>query len=100
VRTAQALFYKEFDAFRTTAERAIALNWMDGYTLARMGLSMAFLGDWEHGCELAERAARLNPNHPGWYKAASFNNAYRKSNYRGALSITLKMTCRASSFTT
>jgi TolB-like protein/Tfp pilus assembly protein PilF len=89
---AQALFYrKEFDAFRHAAERAIALNPMDGYTLARLGLSMAFLGDWEHGCELAERATRLNPNHPGWYWAASFNNAYRKGDYRGALSVTLKM---------
>jgi TolB-like protein len=89
---AQALFYrKEFDAFRNAAERAIALNPMDGYTLARMGLSMAFFGEWEHGCELAERATQLNPNHPGWYWAASFNNAYRKGDYRGALSITLKM---------
>jgi TolB-like protein len=89
---AQALFYRrEIDAFRNAAERALALNPMDGYTLARMGLSMAFLGEWEHGCELAERATQLNPNHPGWYWAASFNNAYRKGDYRGALSITLKM---------
>jgi TolB-like protein/Tfp pilus assembly protein PilF len=89
---AQALFYrKELDAFRNAADRAVALNPMDGYTLARMGLSMAFSGEWERGSELAERATRLNPNHPGWYWAASFNNAYRKGDYRGALSVTLKM---------
>jgi TolB-like protein len=89
---AQALFYrKEVDAFRNAAERAIALNPMDGYTLARMGVSLAFLGDWEHGCDLTDRAIQLNPNHPGWYWAASFNNAYRTGDYRGALGLALKV---------
>ena len=49
-----------------SAERAIALNPMDGFTLAYLGLVIAYSGDWERGCALAERARGLNPHHPGW----------------------------------
>jgi tetratricopeptide (TPR) repeat protein len=96
-RLAIAMVYyyrKEFDAFRNAAERAVALNPMDGYTLARMGMSLAFAGDWERGCELTERARQVNPNHPGWYWATSFNNAYRKGEYRQALSVMANMDMR------
>ncbi|MGH9948233.1 MAG: hypothetical protein ACRD6X_13695 [Pyrinomonadaceae bacterium] len=96
-RLAIAMVYyyrKEFDAFRNAAERAVALNPMDGYTLARMGMSLAFAGDWKRGCELTERARQLNPNHPGWYWATSFNNAYRKGEYREALSVMANMDMR------
>jgi len=51
---------------------------------------IAFSGDWEHGCELAERARQLNPNHPGWYWAVTFLDAYRKGDYRSARSFLLK----------
>jgi len=65
---ASALFCRrEFAAFRTAAERAISLNRMEGYATAFLGLQLAFSGDWEAGCALAERATQLNPNHPGWY---------------------------------
>ena len=89
---AQALFFrKEFPAFRVAAERAIALNPMDGSTVEYISHLMAFAGDWEHGCELSERARQLNPNHPGWYWATGFYSAYRKGDYRGALGFALKM---------
>jgi TolB-like protein/Tfp pilus assembly protein PilF len=81
---------KNFLAFRPAAERAIELNPMDGSNLATMGLLMAYSGDWEHGCALVESALQLNPHHPGWYWYAHFFNAYRKGDYRGALSIALK----------
>ncbi len=81
---------KNFLAFRPAAERAIELNPMDGSNLATMGLLMAYSGDWEHGCALVESALQLNPHHPGWYWFAHFFNAYRKGDYRGALSIALK----------
>jgi TolB-like protein/Flp pilus assembly protein TadD len=87
----QALFFrKEFDSFRHAAEHAIALNPMDGATNAFMGLLIAFTGDWDYGCEVAERATQLNPHHPGWYWNAAFYNAYRKFDYEGALKITLE----------
>jgi TolB-like protein/Tfp pilus assembly protein PilF len=88
---AQALFFrKESDAFRDAAERAIALNPMDGSTIEYLGHLIAFSGDWERGCELAERARQLNPNHPAWYWAVPFLDAYRKGDYRSARTFLLK----------
>ncbi len=88
---AQALFFrKEFDVFRDAAERAIALNPMDGSTVEYLGHLIAFSGEWDLGCELAERARQLNPNHPGWYWAVLFLDAYRKGDYRNARTFILK----------
>ncbi len=82
---AQALFFrKEFAAFREAAERAIALNSMDGSTLEYLAHLLAFAGDWERGCELGERARQLNPNHSGWYWAVHSLDAYRKGDYHAA----------------
>jgi len=84
-------FRREFQAFRNSAERAIALNPMDGFTAAYLGFLIAYAGDWERGCALSERARRLNPHHPGWYWFPSFFDAYRKRDYRGALDVALKV---------
>jgi TolB-like protein len=89
---AWALFFrKEFQPYRSAAERALALNPMDGSTAAQMGFGLAFAGDWEHGCALIARAAPLNPNHPGWYWYPSCFNAYRNRDYRAALDIAVKV---------
>ncbi len=62
---AQVLFLqKEFQAFRNAAERAVALNPMDGATVAMMGILLAYTGEWEHGCAMTERAMRLRPRVP------------------------------------
>ena len=88
---AQALYFsKEFDGFRNAAERAIALNPMDGSTMEFVGHLIAFSGDWEYGCELGERARALNPNHPVWYWALPFFNAYRNGDYVNARPFALK----------
>ena len=88
---AQALFFqKEFESFRNAAERAVALNPMDGNSIAFMGELLTYAGDRERGLELADRAKQLNPHHPGWYWYANFFDAYRQGNYRGALSFALK----------
>jgi TolB-like protein len=88
---AAQFFRREFQAFRNSAEHAIALNPMDGFTAGFLGFLIAYAGDWERGCALAERARRLNPHHPGWYWFPSFFDAYRKNNYRGALEVALKI---------
>jgi hypothetical protein len=70
---AQAQFFqKEVQSFRNTAERAVALNSMDGNTLAFMGEMMVYAGDQERGMEWARRAKQLNPSHPGWYLVRRF----------------------------
>jgi TolB-like protein len=89
---ASALFFRrELGAFRSAAERAIALNPMDGFTMAYLGFLIAYSGDWERGCALSEQARGLNPHHPGWYWFPSYFNAYRKRDYRGALDVALKV---------
>ena len=84
-------FRREIPAFRNSAERAIALNSMDGFTLAYLGFLIAYSGDWERGCALGAQAMRLNPYHPGWYWFVFFFDAYRKADYRGALEIAHKI---------
>jgi TolB-like protein len=88
---AQALFFrKEFDAFRNAAERAIALNPMDGSSVEYLSHLLAFAGDWDRGCELAAKARHLNPHHPAWYWALPFLDAYRKADYAAARAFAVK----------
>jgi TolB-like protein/Tfp pilus assembly protein PilF len=84
-------FRRELRVFRNSAEKAVALNPMDGFTAAYLGFLIAYAGDWDRGRALVERARHLNPHHPGWYWFASVFDAYRKSNYRAALDFALKV---------
>jgi TolB-like protein/Tfp pilus assembly protein PilF len=89
---APALFFqREFQSFRNAADRAVALNPMDGNSIAFMGELLTYAGEWERGLELAGRAKELNPNYPGWYWYADFYDAYRLGDYRGALGFALKI---------
>jgi adenylate cyclase len=89
---AQSLFMRhEWQAFRPVAERTIALNPMDGAIVAIMGILLACSGDWERGCAVADKAMRLNPNFPGWYRLAGIFNAYRTHDYRAAIDIALRV---------
>jgi adenylate cyclase len=89
---ALAHFYRgEIPAFRTAADRAIALNPMDGCNVAHLGGCIAYAGEWERGCGLVERALQLNPNHPGWFWFPLSLSAYRKRDYSGALGYALRI---------
>ena len=87
---------RDKDEFRTAAERAIELNPMDGSSVAFMGALIAYSGDWERGCAIAEPASALNPNHAGWHKVLPFYNAFRKGEYREALAASLRLNAPAS----
>jgi TolB-like protein/cytochrome c-type biogenesis protein CcmH/NrfG len=80
-------FRKELDAFRSAAERALALNPLDGATVEYLAHLLAFAGDWERGAELDEKARRLNPHHPAWYWALALLDAYRRSDYERARAV-------------
>ncbi len=89
---ASALFFRrEFGAFRTAVQRALALNRMEGYVTAYLGLEIAYSGDWDAGCALAERATQLNPNHPGWCWLPMALNAYRQHEAQRALEFVLRI---------
>ena len=65
-------FRKDVAGCLHAAERAIALNPLDGSNEAIFLIT--FAGDWDRGCALIERAMELNPHHPGWYRLMfSFN---------------------------
>jgi adenylate cyclase len=89
---ANAFFFRrELQAFRSAAERAIALNPMDANVRAFTGILMTYAGDWERGIALIETAMRLNPHHPGWYRFGTFADAYRRGDDRAALDAALRM---------
>ncbi len=89
---AQALFFKkEFSSLPTAVKRSLALNPMDGNATALFGEMISYSGDWEWGLKLAQTARELNPNFPGWYWHANFNDAYRRRDYQEALDIALRM---------
>jgi len=88
---AALFFHHELGAFRVAAERSLALNSMDGLTGAYLGFQIAYSGDWERGCALAERATQLNPNSPGWYWFPLILNAYRQGDYQRARDLVPKV---------
>ena len=89
---AEAYFFRrDLSAFRTTAERAIALNPLESRALAWIGLMLAHCGDGDRGAALAAQAMELNPNHPRWYHYASFWNFYYRGQYEPALEIAQKV---------
>ena len=88
---AQAFYFrKEFESFRNAAERAVALNSMDGYSIAFLGELLTYTGDWKRGLELAGRAKQLNPHHPGWYWYADAYHAHSQGDFRGTIACLLR----------
>ena len=89
---AQALFFKkELQSFRNAAERVVALNPMDGNSIAFIGELLTYVGDSDRGLALAGLAKQLNPSYPGWYWYADFYDAYRRGDDRAALGFALKI---------
>ncbi|MGA7350361.1 MAG: protein kinase [Acidobacteriaceae bacterium] len=84
-------FLGDRPAFRVAAERALALNPLDGFTVAFLGSLLAYDGEWQRGAALAARARELNPHHPGWYWLVAGFNAYRNADYRQALEFARKI---------
>jgi serine/threonine protein kinase len=71
--------------------REVALKILPAEVARDLGFQIAYSGDWERGCALAERAIQLNPNHPGWYWFPLIVNAYRQRDYQRALDLALKV---------
>ena len=75
-------FNKETAGCLAAAERAIALNPLDGSNEAFFLL--CFTGHWDRGCALIRQAIERNPHHPRWYVMILGLNDYRLGNYRAA----------------
>ncbi len=80
-------FKKENHLFQQEAQRALTLNPNDPETLADLGHYYAFMGDFERGTELSQRAQLLNPLHPGWYFFSFARAAYNRQDYAGTFAL-------------
>jgi tetratricopeptide (TPR) repeat protein len=71
---AQAIGTKcQVDIFRQEVQKAVALNPNDPGTVGNLGISLAFMGDWDDGSALAEKAIRLagpNASYSWWFGPA------------------------------
>jgi len=85
---AQAQFFgDDMSGFRSSAERAIALNPLAADVVAFMGQLLALSGDWERGLAHNRRARERNPGHPGWYYFLPFWDCFRRGEYDQALAM-------------
>jgi len=64
------LYRRAYDDAARLIDRALALNPNDADVLAHAGLCRAYLGDPAEGLALAEKAIRLHPRHPEWYRVS------------------------------
>jgi hypothetical protein len=69
---------RDFGAFRSAAERAMALNHRNTKTIAPIAVLLGMTGEVERAADLARRATALNPHHPGWYNCPIFMDLYSK----------------------
>ncbi|HMD30562.1 MAG TPA: protein kinase [Candidatus Acidoferrales bacterium] len=82
---------KETASFRAEAEKALALNPMDGSVMGILGVLIEHAGEPERGCQIAETAMQLNPNHSGLFRFAAFTNAYGQGKYAEALELAVRI---------
>jgi TolB-like protein/tRNA A-37 threonylcarbamoyl transferase component Bud32 len=82
---------KDTAAFLSAAERALALNPLDGAIMGEVALWMSYSGNWQRGRELMERAMVLNPRHPGFLWYPLVHDAYRQKDYSRALNYALRV---------
>ena len=72
-------------ALRHAAERAIALNRLNGDTNALLGMYLGWSGDWERGVQVVRDAIAANPYHAGWYHLLPASDLYRRGAYEESL---------------
>jgi TolB-like protein len=83
---AKVLFYQgDLVRFREQAEKALAQNTNNSDVLASLGRLMVYSGDGEEGANLVERAIRINPFYPDWYRFPLLYRHYFDRDYEAAL---------------
>lgn len=59
---------RRFVDFRASVARAVMINPGHSDMLATFGICHAALAEWDDAIPMLDRAAALNPLHPGWYR--------------------------------
>lgn len=87
------LLFSEGDlaGFKQEGETALRLNPNNANSLAHYGVRLAFIGDWDRGRSLVDKALALNPVHPHWYRLADVVYRYNRGDYQQALAELNKM---------
>ena len=86
-----ASFLGQWDVARTHTDEAMRLNAQSAETLATAGLIYSHLAEWKLGNDLAVKAMRLNPSHPGWYNWSSAHFHFVEGDYERALEFAKKI---------
>jgi TolB-like protein len=82
---------KEIASFRAEAEKALALNPMDGSIMGILGVLENCAGELERGCQMVEAAMQLNPNHSALFRWADFTKAYAEGKYAKAFECAVRI---------
>jgi TolB-like protein len=72
---------RDVTAARAAAKRSLDLNPRDTDAMAMIGILTCYMGDWEDGYRLVQRAIELNPHGPGWYWFGSAWYHYWRHDY-------------------
>jgi serine/threonine protein kinase/tetratricopeptide (TPR) repeat protein len=84
-------FRKEMASFRAAAERALAINPMDGSIMGILGICVHHAGERKRGAQMAAAAMKLNPRHPPVLHSPAFMDAYLEGKYAEALEVAARM---------
>jgi adenylate cyclase len=76
---------EDYATFRRMGETAMWLGPGDPDVLAHFGMRLAFLGDWERGVRLVEKALDLSPYHPHWFHYPVAFHYYLQGDYERAM---------------
>ncbi len=78
-------FQKDIGKFELEIQRALDLNPNDPEILAEAGHYLSYMGDFDRGVKLSEKARQLNPLHPGWYNFSFARYHYHLCQYAKVL---------------
>jgi adenylate cyclase len=81
------LAWRNFDQALALSERAVALNPNSSDILVNHGLILTYLGQAKEGIGWSEKAVRLNPHHPAWYRSVLALGQYMDGRYEEAVKI-------------
>jgi TolB-like protein/cytochrome c-type biogenesis protein CcmH/NrfG len=81
---AAAFYERDAAAFRSAADRALALNPLNANVAAFLSHLIAYSGDWRRGIDMLERTMARAGQHPGWFYFMPFVNHFRLGEYQQA----------------
>ena len=78
-------FARDLPGLLAAAARAVSINPLNADLLALCAIFLSSAGDNERALDLARRASRLKPHHPGWYHFPVFTAHYARGEDEDAL---------------